>query len=509
MTSQGALNTPKEFILLFTGHLLDAVNRKEERFPIDSLEDARKLLSIYIDQAIRGQPFTTAVSSLGAGGDMIFASEVLKRGISLIVFLPFEKEHFIAESVDYFKGTPNENPEAWREEFERILSRAKEVRYATTNDFSNEAYAICNTEMLAYALKKRELYHGQITALALMRLHEKIIEGGSAHFVEEIKKHHIPVQVVWPADDVAEIEEIRNLTPFVPVFGFLESHASRHQNRWRKRLKITLTILATIAFFDAFVTVGDHFLFGHGQMVRMVSLLFSAAGAFLTLQLQISDKTSLRQWTNSRAKAEQIRSEIWFYLFNYWSENNRYGPYTETEFEAYAKHLAPPSWKEPVINTSKLVGLKQKIIQFSVVEKINYYKQYRLNDQLSYFRKKKKYFTRRIQIYKTATLLFLSISITWGVLKMLAEFYPSLSFFMDISPLGMMISFIALVASYSESNNSKEMEYKYQQMGDGLAVLNDGSAAVNEPSEFDGWLKDCETYLRTQNNEWSLAREKT
>jgi hypothetical protein len=498
--------TQNEFVLLFTGHLLDSVDRPEQRFPHNTLEEARSLLSIYIDQALRTQTYTLAVSSLGAGGDMLFADEVLKRGIPLTVFLPFEKEKFIATSVDYLKGTPNENPEEWRKEFERILLRASEVIYL--KPVGGNPYAHCNAEMLAYAIKKGDAADRQVSAMALMRPDEKIIEGGSAHFVEAIKSKNIPVQIVWSDESISQLKEVVQLPSFVPVFGQLDAHATRFQSRWKKRLKVTLIILATIAFFDAFVTVPDHFLAGNGQIVRMVSLLFSVAGAFLTLQLQISDKTSLSQWTNSRAKAEQIRSEIWFYLFNYWSENNRFGPYTESEFETYIKHLAPSTWTGNVIDVFKLIGLKQKVITLSVEEKINYYKQYRLVDQLSYFKKKKQYFTNRIRIYKTATLLFLSVNITWGVCKMLAEFYPSLSFFMDMSPLGMMISFIALVASYAEANNSKEMEYKYEQMGNGLEQLSNGSTTVKNQTDFDAWVKECETFLRTQNNEWSLSREK-
>ncbi len=110
-------------------------------------------------------------------------------------------------------------------------------------------------------------------------------------------------------------------------------------------------------------------------------------------------------------------------------------------------------------------------------------------------------------LYKYATLLFLTVSITWGVLKMIAEFNPKLSFFMDMSPLGMMISFIALVSSYSEASNSKEMEYKYGQMSDGTISLRKESSDVKNDSSLDEWIKRCETFLRTQNNEWSLKRE--
>ena len=91
---------------------------------------------------------------------------------------------------------------------------------------------------------------------------------------------------------------------------------------------------------------------------------------------------------------------------------------------------------------------------------------------------------------------------------MIGEFNPAFSFFMDMSPLGMMISFIALVASYAEANNSKEMEYKYFQMGEGLTQLIENSSTVQRENDFDLWVKECETFLRTQNNEWSLKREK-
>ncbi|MBY0433545.1 MAG: hypothetical protein K2U26_05510 [Cyclobacteriaceae bacterium] len=498
----------QEYVLLFTGHLLDAADRADERFPHHSLDDARKLLAAYIDQALQTQSYTLAISSLAAGADMLFAAEMIRRKIALVVFIPFEKETFIAESVNYLKGQADENPDAWRAEFERILSSAREVKYLHPAQPGPAAYTYCNDEMLAYAINHGNATLCQVTAMALMRPHETKVEGGAAHFVEKIKKKNIPVQVIWPDDTLAQLSDIKKIELLVPLFGTLDAHATRFQSRWRKRLKMTLIILATVAFFDAFVTVPDHFLMGNGQIVRMVSLVISAAGAFLTLQLQLSDKTSLSQWTNSRAKAEQIRSEIWFYLFNYWSENNRFGPYTESEFESYTQRLAPEAWQGELINTSKLIGLKQKIIFFSISEKINYYRIHRLDDQLAYFKKKKQYFTHRIRIYKTLTLLFLSVSIVWGICKMIGEFNPSFGFFMDMSPLGMMISFIALVASYAEANNSKEMEYKYEQMGGGLAQLIDTGKSVQYQADFDRWVKECETFLRTQNNEWSLKREK-
>jgi hypothetical protein len=500
---------PHDSVLLFTGHLLDSASRSEQRFTHDTLEMARTLIGVYIDESLRTQTYTLAVSSLGAGGDMLFAEEVLKRKIPLVVFLPFGKEQFISASVIYLKGIPNENPDEWRQKFEDLLSQANEVIYTSQikTDSDTHAFAKCNTAMLQFALARAGHNESGVSAIALLKPDEKAVPGGAMDFVSEIKKATVNVQIVWPDSALTTLDQMVNIESYIPVFGTLDAHATHYQNRWRKRLKVTLAVLATIAFFDAFVTVPDYFLFGNGQLVRMVSLLFSVAGAFLTIQLQISDKTSLSQWTKSRAKAEQIRSELWFYLFNHWSENNRSGTYSETEFEAYMRRIAPLAIQEEVLTMFKLVQLKQKIVQLSVVDKIHCYQQYRLSDQLTYFKKKKEYFSSRIRSYKLITLGFLLVSITWGICKMLGEFYAAFSFFMDVSPLGMMISFIALVASYSEANNSKEMEYKYEQMGEGLAQLMHRSTSLANHASFDAWVKECETFLRTQNNEWSLKRD--
>ena len=506
---QGGQGHGGKNVLLFTGHMFDGAGRAEPRFPINLSDEARRLIRIYLDEEIRLQPPGLAVCSLAAGGDMIFADEVLKKQIPLVIVLPFDKEQFITGSVTYPKqvtGGESDDPEVLRNEFERISSLAAEIRYAGEHHAGDNPYARCNTAIVEYAMNQAGEDVNNITAFTLLNPNEKPIQGGTAHFVEELKARDIPLQVIWPAGDGTQTEDVTRLHRLVPVFRHLDSSASHHQNRWKKRLKIGIGILAMIAFFDAFVTSPDHFFWGYGGLVRTIALLISMTGVFITLHMQISDKTSLSQWTQNRARAEQIRSEIWFYLFNLWSQNNRSGTYGEGEFEAYTKQMKPWSWHGHLINLKKLTGLKQNVLQMSVPDKIDLYNRFRLHDQLSYFKSKNAYFSRRLKLYKSATYVFLIISVAWGVLKLLAEFIALPSLFMDLSPLGMMISFIALVSTYAESNNSKEMEFKYQQMAEGIEVLNKKVPRIKSHSDFETFVKECETFLRTQNNEWSLKR---
>ena len=71
-------------VLLFTGHLIDAAGRPQKRFPIELMDRARDLIKIYLEEELRLQPPDLAITSLGAGGDMIFADEILKLGSMLI-----------------------------------------------------------------------------------------------------------------------------------------------------------------------------------------------------------------------------------------------------------------------------------------------------------------------------------------------------------------------------------------------------------------------------------------
>lgn len=492
-------------VLLFTGHLIDHAERLEKRFPPDALDTMRNLIRAYIREEMRLNPPDMAVCSLAAGGDMIFAGEVLEMGIPLTVFLPFEKERFLEESVIYDKGNQDDSPEFWENEFERILSLAEDVRYPSNIPDDVNPFEQCNSSMLDYAEEISGNEPGSISAIALLRLKEEKIKGGTSHFVDELNKRDIPLQILWPAEKDTS-GEVKHLSSLIPLFGYLDSSASSYQSKWKNRLKVSIVILAVIAFSDAFVSSPDNLFWGYGNIVRPLALIISLAGVFITLQLQISDKTSLRQWTENRAKAEQIRSEIWFYLFNLWNRNNRSGTYGESEFEAYIRNLTPHTWHGNVIKLTKLNQLKQLALKFPVSGKINYYSTYRLNDQLSYFRKKHTYFGNRLRLYKTATYLFLIISVTWGSYMLVSEFYTLPMFFADISPLGMMISFIALVSTYAESNNSKEMEYKYQQMAEGLKAFKDKFSDIQTHEQFGSLVKECESFLRTQNNEWSLKR---
>ena len=100
MASQtsGEMNPRK--VLLFSGHMIDGPNRKEPRFPADKEPIAAKAIGDLLDQ-IAVERGDLAICGGACGGDLLFAEAALARGLSIAIYLPFEEDRFLAESVDF------------------------------------------------------------------------------------------------------------------------------------------------------------------------------------------------------------------------------------------------------------------------------------------------------------------------------------------------------------------------------------------------------------------------
>jgi hypothetical protein len=96
--TSGEMNPRK--VLLFSGHMIDGPNRKESRFPADKEPIAAKAIGDLLDQ-IAVERGDLAICGGACGGDLLFAEAALARGLSIAIYLPFEEDRFLAESVDF------------------------------------------------------------------------------------------------------------------------------------------------------------------------------------------------------------------------------------------------------------------------------------------------------------------------------------------------------------------------------------------------------------------------
>lgn len=101
--------TPRK-VLLFSGHMIDAPDRKTPRFPAAQEAAARDAIDNLLMQLGAG-PQDLAICSGACGGDLLFAEAALGRGARLEIYLPFDTPTFVVGSVDFAGGD-------WRARFD-------------------------------------------------------------------------------------------------------------------------------------------------------------------------------------------------------------------------------------------------------------------------------------------------------------------------------------------------------------------------------------------------------
>ena len=115
-TDQEILNAPRQ-VLLFSGHMVDAADRSEPRFPRDKEPVAAAAIGALLDDLGAGAD-DMAISSGACGGDLLFAEACWQRRLRVEIYLPFVQEEFLKESID-FAG------EHWREKFFWVKERVQ------------------------------------------------------------------------------------------------------------------------------------------------------------------------------------------------------------------------------------------------------------------------------------------------------------------------------------------------------------------------------------------------
>jgi tetratricopeptide (TPR) repeat protein len=98
-------------VVLFSGHMVDAPDREEPRFPLGKVPIAAERIGAALD-ALGVGPEDLAFSQAASGGDLLFIEACQKRGARSQVLLPFPEPRFIENSVVQSAGA-----DEWRRRF--------------------------------------------------------------------------------------------------------------------------------------------------------------------------------------------------------------------------------------------------------------------------------------------------------------------------------------------------------------------------------------------------------
>lgn len=106
-------------VFLFSGHMIDAPERQEARFPADKEPVAAAAIRAKLDELGAG-PEDIAICGGACGGDLLFAEACLERGLRVELRLAFDEPTFVTRSVG-FAG------DRWIERFYAVKSQPKTV----------------------------------------------------------------------------------------------------------------------------------------------------------------------------------------------------------------------------------------------------------------------------------------------------------------------------------------------------------------------------------------------
>ena len=130
-------------VTLFAGHMIDRPDRPSPRFPSELEPVVAKEIRNKVNKLKPGFGF----SSAACGSDILFIEAMLDIDAKVSVALPYEKEQFIRDSVDFVPGCD------WGTRFESVLARVARVIMVSTQrlEIGGVSYDFCNDTLLGLA----------------------------------------------------------------------------------------------------------------------------------------------------------------------------------------------------------------------------------------------------------------------------------------------------------------------------------------------------------------------
>ncbi|HET6757255.1 MAG TPA: TRAFs-binding domain-containing protein [Burkholderiales bacterium] len=183
------LSVPRK-VFLFSGHMIDAPDRPEPRFPPSKERVAQQAIAQKLAKLDAGAD-DLAICSGACGGDLLFAESCLERGLRLEVHLPFEVPLFIEKSVS-FAG------ESWRNRFMKVCQHKNTKVYVMTEELGPTPRTLNPYERnnlwqlytaLAYGFSK-------VHFICLWNRKGGDGPGGTQHMFESVKKRSGEVYVL-------------------------------------------------------------------------------------------------------------------------------------------------------------------------------------------------------------------------------------------------------------------------------------------------------------------------
>lgn len=174
-------------LVVFSGHMLDAPDRRTPRFPPSKENEVKELLEKQLAAMNAGIGFASAAS----GSDILFLEAMIARGGAIHLVLPWPAEEFVKTSV----AISGDN--AWVNRFHKVIDQAASIRVLGELYMPGSAtgFEYCNLAMCGLARLFARSLDLEITPLAVWDGFAGA-PGGTGSFVRYWRSHRVPVKVI-------------------------------------------------------------------------------------------------------------------------------------------------------------------------------------------------------------------------------------------------------------------------------------------------------------------------
>lgn len=174
-------------LVVFSGHMIDAPDRRNPRFPMAKEGEVKELLEKQLAAMNAGIGFASAAS----GSDILFLEAMLARGGTIHLVLPWPAEEFEKTSVAIAREGD------WVERFHKVLAQAASIRVLGELYMPGSAtgFEYCNLAVNGLARLFARSLDLEITPLAVWDGYAGA-PGGTGSFVRYWRTHRVPVKVV-------------------------------------------------------------------------------------------------------------------------------------------------------------------------------------------------------------------------------------------------------------------------------------------------------------------------
>jgi hypothetical protein len=132
-------------VIVFTGHIVDAPGRPDERFPPRMLPAAARRIGDALD-AMQCSPCDIAITQGSAGADILFIEACVQRRITVQLMLPLPEPQFIERSIESAADAA-----AWKDRYLAARSRLG-TEPAVMPGAPGNPFERCNAWMLGTAV---------------------------------------------------------------------------------------------------------------------------------------------------------------------------------------------------------------------------------------------------------------------------------------------------------------------------------------------------------------------